>query len=75
NWCPYPVSRRVPCPVHNGTEVYVRRVLHPCHWAKGCSPKISYRSAVRPTYRLAYRLASVLEWRCCPGFTGKRCQD
>ncbi|KAM6969941.1 uncharacterized protein col26a1, partial [Aplochiton taeniatus] len=34
---------------------------------------VSYRTLVRPTYRLTYRQVTALEWRCCPGFLGEDC--
>ncbi|MGH0176334.1 UNVERIFIED_CONTAM: hypothetical protein FKN15_072441 [Acipenser sinensis] len=28
-----------------------------------------------PTYRVAYRSVTALEWRCCPGFLGDDCSE
>lgn len=35
---------------------------------------VSYRTVVRPSYKVAYRQVTALEWRCCPGFAGDQCQ-
>ncbi|KAM4707733.1 EMI domain-containing protein 1 isoform 2-T2 [Discoglossus pictus] len=72
NWCSVPVSRTVSCQVQNGT--FLQRVYHSCHWAAGCSGG-SYRTVVRPTYRLSYKTLTSLEWRCCPGFRGANCEE
>ncbi|XP_041749895.1 collagen alpha-1(XXVI) chain-like isoform X2 [Coregonus clupeaformis] len=75
NWCQYTVSKIVSCQVHNGTETLVKRVFQSCRWPGPCSNLISYRTLVRPTYRLTYRQVTALEWRCCPGFLGDDCKE
>uniref|UniRef100_A0A8C1V773 EMI domain-containing protein n=1 Tax=Cyprinus carpio TaxID=7962 RepID=A0A8C1V773_CYPCA len=35
----------------------------------------SYRTLVRPVYRVTYRKITSLEWRCCPGFHGEDCRE
>uniref|UniRef100_A0A8C4R846 EMI domain-containing protein n=1 Tax=Eptatretus burgeri TaxID=7764 RepID=A0A8C4R846_EPTBU len=75
NWCSYIVSRKVSCPVINGTQTRLRRFYHHCTWPPECSGKVSYRVVVQPTFRITYRTVSAMEWRCCPGFSGKRCQN
>ncbi|XP_053324685.1 EMI domain-containing protein 1 isoform X2 [Spea bombifrons] len=72
NWCSVPVSRTVSCQVQNGT--FLQRVYQNCHWAAGCSGG-SYRTVVRPTYRLSYKTVTSLEWRCCPGYRGLNCEE
>ncbi|XP_075069727.1 EMI domain-containing protein 1 isoform X2 [Mixophyes fleayi] len=72
NWCSVPVSRTVSCQVQNGT--FLQRVYQNCHWAAGCSGG-SYRTVVRPTYRLSYKSVTTLEWRCCPGYRGANCEE
>ncbi|KAM8960081.1 EMI domain-containing protein 1 isoform 1-T1 [Pelodytes ibericus] len=72
NWCSVPVSRTVSCQVQNGT--FLQRVYQNCHWAAGCSGG-SYRTVVRPTYRLSYKIVTALEWRCCPGHRGSNCEE
>ncbi|MBN3321238.1 EMID1 protein, partial [Atractosteus spatula] len=72
NWCPYSVTRTVTCQVQNGTVF--QRVYQSCRWPQGCSGG-SYRTVVRPSYKLAYRTVTALEWRCCPGFQGPHCEE
>ncbi|XP_078404888.1 collagen alpha-1(XXVI) chain-like isoform X2 [Cetorhinus maximus] len=33
------------------------------------------RTILRPTYKLAYKNVTALEWRCCPGFMGISCEE
>ncbi|KAG5844474.1 hypothetical protein ANANG_G00162900 [Anguilla anguilla] len=75
NWCQYTVSKTVSCQVHNGTETLLQRVFQSCRWPGPCTNLISYRTVVRPTYRVAYRQVTALEWRCCPGFLGADCSE
>ncbi|XP_042342780.1 collagen alpha-1(XXVI) chain [Plectropomus leopardus] len=75
NWCQYTVSRTVSCQVHNGTETSVQRVIQACRWPGPCSKVISYRTLIRPSFKLAYKQVTSLEWRCCPGFVGEECRE
>ncbi|CDQ87328.1 unnamed protein product [Oncorhynchus mykiss] len=75
NWCQYTVLRTVKCQVHNGTETMVQRVFQGCRWPGPCSKLISYRTVVRPSYKVAYRQITAREWRCCPGFVGDECRE
>ncbi|XP_024249694.1 collagen alpha-1(XXVI) chain [Oncorhynchus tshawytscha] len=75
NWCQYTVSKTVSCQVHNGTETLVQRVFQSCRWPGPCSNLISYRTLIRPMYRLTFRQVTALEWRCCPGFLGDDCKE
>ncbi|XP_030236690.1 collagen alpha-1(XXVI) chain-like [Gadus morhua] len=75
NWCQYTVSRTVSCQVHNGTETTVQRVFRGCRWPGPCPKLISYRTLVRPAYKVAYRQVTAREWRCCPGFIGETCRE
>ncbi|CAL8331455.1 unnamed protein product [Arctogadus glacialis] len=72
NWCPHTVSKTVTCQVQNGTVL--QRVYQSCVWPQGCSGA-SYKTLVRPSYRLVYRTVTSLEWRCCPGFSGAACEE
>ncbi|KAM7413038.1 hypothetical protein PAMA_020426 [Pampus argenteus] len=75
NWCQYTVFRTVSCQVHNGTETTVQRVFQGCRWPGPCSKVISYRTVVRPSFRVTYKQVTSLEWRCCPGFVGEECRE
>ncbi|XP_019349211.1 EMI domain-containing protein 1 isoform X6 [Alligator mississippiensis] len=72
NWCSYTVTRTVSCHVQNGT--FLQRVFQTCRWPMGCNGG-SYRTIVRPTYKVAYKTFTALEWRCCPGHTGANCEE
>uniref|UniRef100_A0A7N8YBK1 Collagen type XXVI alpha 1 chain n=1 Tax=Mastacembelus armatus TaxID=205130 RepID=A0A7N8YBK1_9TELE len=75
NWCQYTVSRTVSCQVHNGTETTVQRVFQGCRWPGPCPKVISYRTVIRPSFKVAYKQVTALEWRCCPGFVGEECRE
>ncbi|XP_061907337.1 EMI domain-containing protein 1 isoform X2 [Entelurus aequoreus] len=72
NWCPHTVTRTVTCQVQNGTVV--QRVYQTCRWPQGCTGG-SYRTVVRPSYKIVYRTVTSLEWKCCPGFSGTACEE
>uniref|UniRef100_A0A8C3JSC2 EMI domain-containing protein n=1 Tax=Calidris pygmaea TaxID=425635 RepID=A0A8C3JSC2_9CHAR len=72
NWCSYTVTRTVSCHVQNGT--FLQRVFQGCRWPLACSGG-SYRTIVRPIYRVTYKTVTALEWRCCPGHTGATCEE
>ncbi|XP_069562444.1 collagen alpha-1(XXVI) chain [Brachyistius frenatus] len=75
NWCQYTVSKTVSCQVHNGTETTVQRVFQGCRWPGPCAKVISYRTLIRPSFKIAYKQVTALEWRCCPGFVGAECRE
>ncbi|MEQ2199721.1 hypothetical protein XENOCAPTIV_009453 [Xenoophorus captivus] len=75
NWCQYTVSRTVPCKVHNGTETSVQRVMPACRWPGPCNKAISYRTVIKPSFKITYKQITALEWRCCPGFVGLECRE
>ncbi|XP_054650094.1 collagen alpha-1(XXVI) chain isoform X2 [Dunckerocampus dactyliophorus] len=75
NWCQYAVSKMVSCQVPNGTETTVQRVFQSCRWPGPCSKVISYRTIIRPSFKVAYKQVTALEWRCCPGFVGQECRQ
>uniref|UniRef100_A0A8D3APP8 Collagen type XXVI alpha 1 chain n=1 Tax=Scophthalmus maximus TaxID=52904 RepID=A0A8D3APP8_SCOMX len=75
NWCRYTVSKTVSCQVHNGTETTVQRVVQGCRWPGPCSKVVSYRTLIRPSFKVTYKQVTALEWRCCPGFLGKECRE
>ncbi|XP_057385014.1 collagen alpha-1(XXVI) chain isoform X1 [Balaenoptera acutorostrata] len=75
HWCRHTVTRTVSCQVQNGSETVVQRVYQSCRWPGPCANLVSYRTLIRPTYRVSYRTVTALEWRCCPGFTGSNCDE
>ncbi|XP_047673995.1 EMI domain-containing protein 1-like [Tachysurus fulvidraco] len=72
NWCPQTVTKTVTCQVQNGTTL--QRVYQTCRWPQGCSSG-SYRTVVRPSFKVVYRTITALEWKCCPGFSGAHCDE
>ncbi|XP_028314154.1 EMI domain-containing protein 1 isoform X2 [Gouania willdenowi] len=72
NWCPHTVTKTVTCQVQNGT--ILQRVYQTCRWPQGCTGG-SYRTVVRPSYKVVYRTVTSLEWKCCPGFSGPACEE
>ncbi|KAM4616594.1 uncharacterized protein emid1 [Polymixia lowei] len=72
NWCPHTVTKTVTCQVQNGTVL--QRVYQTCRWPQGCTGG-SYRTVVRPSYKVVYRTVTSLEWKCCPGFSGAACEE
>ncbi|XP_074777245.1 EMI domain-containing protein 1 isoform X5 [Athene noctua] len=72
NWCSYTVTRTVSCHIQNGT--FLQRVFQSCRWPLSCSGG-SYRTIVRPIYRVTYKTLTALEWRCCPGHVGANCEE
>ncbi|XP_035009354.2 collagen alpha-1(XXVI) chain isoform X2 [Hippoglossus stenolepis] len=75
NWCQYTVSKTVSCQVHNGSETTVQRVYQGCRWPGPCSKVVSYRTLIRPSFKVTYKQVTTLEWRCCPGFLGEECRE
>nr|XP_040044268.1 collagen alpha-1(XXVI) chain isoform X1 [Gasterosteus aculeatus aculeatus] len=75
NWCQHTVSRTVSCQVPNGTETSVQRVFQGCRWPGPCGKVISYRTLIRPSFKVTYKQVTALEWRCCPGFVGEECRE
>ncbi|XP_053562238.1 collagen alpha-1(XXVI) chain [Bombina bombina] len=75
NWCQFTVTRTVSCQVQNGSETMVQRVYQSCRWPGPCTNLVSYRTHLRPLYKLSYRTVTTLEWRCCPGFIGNNCEE
>lgn len=35
----------------------------------------SYRTLIRPSFKVTYKQVTALEWRCCPGFVGEECRE
>ncbi|XP_010185593.1 PREDICTED: collagen alpha-1(XXVI) chain, partial [Mesitornis unicolor] len=75
HWCHYTVTRTVSCQVQNGSETVIQRVYQSCRWPGPCANLVSYRTLIRPMYKMSYRTVTTLEWRCCPGFTGSNCEE
>ncbi|XP_008424018.1 collagen alpha-1(XXVI) chain isoform X2 [Poecilia reticulata] len=46
-----------------------------CRWPGPCSKVISYRTVIKPSFKITYKQITALEWRCCPGFVGPECRE
>ncbi|KAM6980479.1 EMILIN-1b [Aplochiton taeniatus] len=76
NWCAYVVTKTVSCVVEDGVETYVKPDYHPCAWGNvQCSRVVAYRAYMRPRYKVAYKMATEMEWKCCHGFSGADCNE
>ncbi|XP_056134844.1 EMILIN-1-A-like [Lampris incognitus] len=76
NWCAYVVTKTVSCMVEDGVETYVKPDYHPCAWGNPqCSRVVAYRTYMRPRYKVAYKMVTEMEWKCCHGYSGDDCSD
>lgn len=76
NWCAYVVTRTVSCVVEDGVDTFVKPDYQPCGWGQLQCPRIvTYRSYLRPRYKVAYKTVSDLEWKCCQGYSGDDCLE
>ncbi|XP_067309709.1 EMILIN-2 [Pseudorasbora parva] len=76
NWCAFIVQKNISCAVQGSVESHVEpeRAHCPEH-QPDCEPQMIYRTRFRPTYKLAYKTVTELEWRCCPGYQGPDCRE
>lgn len=44
-------------------------------WLQARECFLSYKTVVRPSYKVVYRTVTSLEWKCCPGFSGPACEE
>ncbi|XP_054901567.1 collagen alpha-1(XXVI) chain isoform X2 [Poeciliopsis prolifica] len=49
--------------------------MQACRWPGPCSKVISYRTVIKPSFKITYKQITALEWRCCPGFVGAECRE
>ncbi|XP_062302401.1 EMILIN-1-A-like isoform X1 [Osmerus eperlanus] len=76
NWCAYVVTKTVSCVVEDGVETYVKPDYHPCTWGNvQCSRVLMYRTYMRPRYKVAYKMVTEMEWKCCHGYIGEDCSE
>uniref|UniRef100_A0A3Q1EFD6 Elastin microfibril interfacer 2a n=1 Tax=Acanthochromis polyacanthus TaxID=80966 RepID=A0A3Q1EFD6_9TELE len=70
------VHRNVSCAVQGSVESFQEPVVAPCPaYQPDCQPQVTYQARFRPTYKIAYKKVTELEWRCCPGYQGLNCKD
>ncbi|KAJ8393043.1 hypothetical protein AAFF_G00069470 [Aldrovandia affinis] len=76
NWCAYVVRRTVSCVVEDGVETYVKPDYQPCSWGQVQCPRVvTYRTYMRPKYKVGYKMVTEMEWKCCHGYTGDDCNE
>ncbi|XP_034755786.1 EMILIN-1a isoform X2 [Etheostoma cragini] len=73
NWCAYVVTRTVSCVMEDGVETYIKPDYQRCTW--GQCPRVAYRTFRRPRYKVAYKMVTEMEWKCCHGYSGEDCHD
>ncbi|KAK5853292.1 hypothetical protein PBY51_007091 [Eleginops maclovinus] len=73
NWCAYVVTRTVSCVMEDGVETYIKPDYQRCTW--GQCPRVAYRTYRRPRYKVAYKMVTEMEWKCCHGYSGEDCSD
>ncbi|MEQ2306228.1 hypothetical protein AMECASPLE_006009 [Ameca splendens] len=76
NWCAYVVQRNVSCVVQGNGESFQEPMVAPCPaYQPDCQQQVTYQTRFRPTYKIAFKTVTELEWKCCPGYRGPDCKD
>uniref|UniRef100_A0A3Q2PL57 Elastin microfibril interfacer 2 n=1 Tax=Fundulus heteroclitus TaxID=8078 RepID=A0A3Q2PL57_FUNHE len=76
NWCAYVVQRNVSCVVQGNAESFQEAVVAPCPaYQPDCQQQVTYQTRFRPTYKIAFKRVTELEWKCCPGYRGPDCKE
>ncbi|XP_016074778.1 PREDICTED: EMILIN-3 [Miniopterus natalensis] len=73
--CAYVVHRNVTCVLQEGAESYIKAEYRQCGWGPKCPGTVTYRTVLRPKYKVGYKTVTELSWRCCPGLTGEGCPE
>ncbi|XP_036137730.1 multimerin-1 isoform X1 [Molossus molossus] len=73
NWCAYVHTRLSPTVALDNQVTYVPSGRGSCGWNSGFCPQRSQRIS-KPVYRMQHKIVTSLEWKCCPGFSGVKCQ-
>nr|XP_003829944.3 multimerin-1 [Pan paniscus] len=73
NWCAYVHTRLSPTVILDNQVTYVPGGRGPCGWTGGSCPQRSQKIS-NPVYRMQHKIVTSLDWRCCPGYSGPKCQ-
>ncbi|XP_076998979.1 multimerin-1 [Tamandua tetradactyla] len=73
NWCAYVHTRLSPTVILDNQVTYVPAGRGLCGWSSGSCPQRSQK-ILNPVYRMQHKIVTSLEWKCCPGFSGAKCQ-
>nr|XP_005002721.1 multimerin-1 isoform X1 [Cavia porcellus]XP_013005556.1 multimerin-1 isoform X1 [Cavia porcellus]XP_013005557.1 multimerin-1 isoform X1 [Cavia porcellus] len=73
NWCAYVHTRLSPSVILDNQVSYAPSGRGPCAWTSGsCLQRAQKISS--PVYRMQHKIVTSLEWKCCPGYSGPKCQ-
>ncbi|NWR31305.1 MMRN2 protein, partial [Tachuris rubrigastra] len=75
NWCSFMQSRLVTYIEACMKEKYIVNSQQPCPNGTPDCQKIMYRTALKPVYQVKQKVLKSLQWKCCPGFIGKDCEQ
>ncbi|TKC40330.1 hypothetical protein EI555_005759 [Monodon monoceros] len=73
--CAYIVHRNVTCVLQEGADNYIKAEYRQCGWGPKCPGTVTYRTVLRPKYKVGYKTVTDLAWRCCPGLAGEGCPE
>ncbi|KAM9248075.1 EMILIN-3 [Dugong dugon] len=73
--CAYVVHRNMTCILQEGAESYVKAEYRQCGWGPKCPGTVTYRTVLRPKYKVGYKTVTDIAWRCCPGLAGEGCPE
>nr|XP_061843392.1 EMILIN-1-A-like isoform X2 [Nerophis lumbriciformis] len=59
--------------MEDGVETYIKPDYQRCTW--GQCPRVAYRTYRRPRYKVAYKMVTEMEWKCCHGYSGEDCHE
>lgn len=75
NWCSFMQSRLVTYIEACMKEKYIINSQQPCPNGAPACQRIMYRTALKPVYQVKQKVLKSLQWKCCPGFIGKDCEQ
>ncbi|NXF38898.1 MMRN1 protein, partial [Nyctibius bracteatus] len=72
NWCAYVHTRLLPTVVVDNLETFSSGRAKPCTWRIGSCAQRS-QATTHQAYRIKHKIVTLLEWKCCPGYSGQNC--